>query len=114
MSQMEHNKGKLIPFDLTEAVAKDLVIAKEGTEDNLDYPTYLEQVSDDPSWYDEGLCNINGDWYKVEFEIERGEIYGFAHAKKAEDGVIEFDTYHYNGGGHWTEVVENALERNSK
>jgi len=114
MSQMEHNKGKLIPFDLTEAVAKDLVIAKEGTEDNLDYPTYLEQVSDDPSWYDEGLVRIGNKWYKVEFEIERGEIYGFAHAKKGEDGVIEFDTYHYNGGGHWTEVVENALERNSK
>ena len=30
-------------------------------------------------------------------------------ARVNEDGSIDFHTYHYNGGGHWTEVVEEAL-----
>lgn len=109
MSDMEHNKGKLVPFDLTEEVAKTLVEAR-GEELDLDtYETYVEQVGDDSDRYDESLCQINDKWYKVEFEIERGELYWFAEAKENEDGTVDFNTYHYNGGGHWTEVVEEAL-----
>lgn len=111
MSEMEHNKGKLIPFDLTEEVAKALVEAKGELLDEF-YETYLEQVSDDYTWYDENLCKVNDKWYKVEFEVKRGELYGFAEAKLNKDGSIDFNTYHYNGGGHWTEVVEGALDEN--
>ena len=107
MSEMEHNKGKLIPFDLTEEVAKVLVEAKN---EELEYETYLEQVESDYTWYDEDLAKIAGKWYKVEFEIQRGELYGFAEAEMNEDGSIDFNTYHYNGGGHWPEVVEGALK----
>lgn len=105
MSEMEYNKGKLTPFDLTEDVAKILV---EDKVEKLEYGTYLEQVSADPNWYDRYLCNVNGTWYKAEFESDGGEIYGFAKVKKVESGVIEFETYHYNSR-HWTEVLENAL-----
>ena len=109
MSEMEHNKGKLIPFDLTEEVAKALVEAKGESLESY-YDSYLEQMSDDYTWYDEDLAKIAGKWYKVEFEIKRGELYGFAEAVANEDGSINFNTYHYNGGGHWTEVVEGALK----
>lgn len=108
MSEMEHNKGKLVPFELTESSAKTLV---ENKQEDLEYDTYLEQISDDPSWYDEDLVCIGRKWYKVKFEIRRGELYGFAEAKENSDGSIDFNTYHYNGGGHWTEVVEDALRK---
>jgi hypothetical protein len=107
MSDMEHNKGKLIPFDLTEEVAKALVEAKN---EDLEYETYLEQVESDYTWYDEGLAYVGNRYYKAEFEIQGGELYGFAEANMNEDGSIDFNTYHYNGGGHWTEVVEGALK----
>tara|TARA_R110000744_G_C19371770_1_gene563195 strand:- start:54542 stop:54874 length:333 start_codon:yes stop_codon:yes gene_type:complete len=109
MSNYEHNKGKLTPFNLTEEVAEQLVEARGESFDDF-YETYVEQVGDDPSWYDEKLVEVNGSWYKVEFEIERGDIDGFAEAKLNQDGTIDFNTYHYNGGGHWTEVVEGALD----
>lgn len=110
MSQMEHNKGKLIPFELTEEIAKEYVIAKEGQDSFEDcYLSYLEQVEHDYNWYDESLARVGDKWYKVEFEIERGELYGFADVVTNEDGTISFNTYHYNGGAHWTEVVERAL-----
>ena len=110
MSEMEHNKGKLIPFEMNEEVAKALVEAKGESLESY-YNSYLEQMSDDYTWYDEDLAKVAGKWYKVEFEIKAGELlYGFAEAKENEDGSINFDTYHYNGGGHWTEVVEGALK----
>ena len=108
MSEMEHNKGKLIPFDLTEEVAKSLVEAK--SDEDGGYDSYLEQVEDDYTWYDEDLVKIAGKYYKAEFEIRRGELYGFAEATANEDGSIDFNTYHYNGGAHWTEDVERALK----
>lgn len=110
MSQMEHNKGKLIPFKMNEDVAKALVEAKDVLDESNGYDSYLEQVEDDYTWFDEDLCKINGKWYKAEFEIRRGELNGFAEAGENEDGSIHFNTYHYNGGAHWTEVVERALK----
>lgn len=109
MSDYERNKGKLIPFELTEEVAKQLV---EAIGEDLTYDSYLEQVADDYTWYDEDLCRINGEWYKAEFEIRRGSLDYIAEAHKNEDGSIDFHTYHYNGGAHWTEVVEEALNAN--
>jgi hypothetical protein len=90
MSDMEHNKGKLIPH----------FKANEMQEDHLE------------DWLDENYEDFTliGDTvYKVEWKIKRGELYDFAYVDKNEDGSINFNTYHYNGGGHWTEVVEEAL-----
>lgn len=110
MSEMEHNKGKLVPFEMNEEVAKALVEAKGALDESEGYDSYLEQVEDNCTYFDEDLCEINGKWYKVDFEIRRGELYGFAEAQENKDGSIDFNTYHYNGGAHWTEVVERALK----
>lgn len=109
MSQMERNKGKLIPTEINEEIAKQAVIDKGYLLQEY-YENYLEQFSDDPSWYAENIVRVSGKWYKVEFEIEGGDLDFFANVKKNTDGSIEFDTYHYNGGGHWTEVVAGALK----
>jgi len=108
MSQMERNKGKLIPTEITEEIAKQAVIDKGYLLQEY-YENYLEQFSDDPSWYAENVVRVGGQWYTVEFEIESGDLDFFADVKKNADGSIDFDTHHYNGGGHWTEVVEEAL-----
>jgi hypothetical protein len=106
MSEMEYNKGKLVPFELNEDVAEQLVRAKG---EDLEYDSYLEQVLDDYCWYDEDLCKVKGKWYKAVFNVKRGDLDCFAEATENPDGTIDFSTYHYNGGGHWTEVVEGAL-----
>lgn len=89
MSEYERNKGKLIPVG---------VDTEHFTDD--DYDTYTEN----------GFVVINGEVYEVEWEVEQ-EIdgYEFADVLKNKDGTIAFHTYHYNGGSHWTEVVEHAL-----
>lgn len=90
MSEMEHNKGKLIPVD---------VDTEHFTEE--DYEQYTEN----------GFAVIDGEIYEVEWEVRRGELYDFAYVTENEDSSIDFNTYHYNGGAHWTEVVENALDK---
>lgn len=110
MSDYERNKGKLIPFDLTEDAAKLLVEAKGEKLDDF-YESYKEQVSDDYTWYNENLAKVNDKWYTVEWEVKRGEdVPDFAEASLNEDGSIDFHTYHYNGGAHWIEIVEGALD----
>lgn len=90
MSDMEWNKGKLIPVGI------DL--------ENYDEDS-IEELLHDNDWH-----LIDGEVYSVEWEVKRSELYEFSHVKENEDGSIDFNTYHYNGGGHWTEVVEDALE----
>ena len=92
MSDMEHNKGKLIPVALDN---KYLELDQWELEDVLD---------------EQGLVMIDHQAYKIEWEIKRGELYGFAYVDQHEDGSISFNTWHYNGGAHWTEVVEEALK----
>ena len=89
MSGMEWNKGKLFPIGVdTEHLTED------------EFEAYQEN----------GFVVIDREIYKVEWEAHCAELYDFAHVKENEDGSIDFNTYHYNGGGHCTEVVERALE----
>jgi len=91
MSDYERNKGKLIPknIDISE-------FNEEGIE----------------SLIEDGYQVINGVVYVVEWETERFEGWvEFADVKENPDGSINFHTLHYNGGAHWTEVVEHALEK---
>ena len=90
MSEMEHNKGKLIPTG---------VDTENFTEE--DYEAYSEN----------GFAVIDGEIYEIEWEVKCGELYGFAYVEENKDGSIDFNTYHYNGGGHWSEVVEQALNK---
>ena len=89
MSDMEHNKGRLIPTGI------DLELYDEDSRDDIE---------------DNGLVIIDGEVYSVEWEIRRGELYGFERADVNSDGSIDFETYHYNGGAHWTELIEDALK----
>lgn len=90
MSEYERNKGKLIPVG---------VDTEHFTDD--DYDTYTEN----------GFAIIDGEVYEVEWEVERDtdSEYVFAEVVQQDDGVITFHTRHYNGGAHWTEVIEDAL-----
>lgn len=89
MSEMEYNKGKLIPTGIDTEMFDDDAFDK-----------YMEN----------GYEVIDGEVYDVEWETRRGELYGFCNVKENDDGSIEFETYHYNGGGHWTELVEKKLK----
>lgn len=89
MSSMEYNKGRLIPTGID---------TEHFTEENWD------------DMFHEGFVNIDGELYSVEWIVQRGEVPTVLNVKVHEDGSIDFETYHYNGGGHWTEVVEEALK----
>lgn len=89
MSEMERNKGKLVPTEIDTENFSD-----------ADWDSYTEN----------GFAVIDGEIYEVDWEIQRG--FGgieFADVKVNEDGSIDFHTYHYNSRAHWTEVVEDAL-----
>lgn len=116
MSDYERNKGVLAPFNMHEDFARDAVLLKGETLDTEVYDSYVEQLSDDPTWYfDQDIIKMGDKWYEVIWEVQgENDIPEYAEAIKQDDGTIEFHTYHYNGAAHWTEVVENALEGNSK
>lgn len=89
MSTIERNKGKLVPQNIdTELFDAE---AFEVYEEN-------------------GFVVIDGEIYAVQWEVKRDtDCDYFADVKVNEDGSIDFHTMHYNGGAHWTEVVEGAL-----
>lgn len=94
MSEMERNKGRLIPADID---------TEHYTDD--DYDTLWEN----------NFVVIDGEVYSVEWEVERdSDCCGFADVAEGEYGTISFHTYHYNGGAHWTEVVEYVLKGREK
>lgn len=94
MSEMERNKGKLIPVEMD---------TEHFTEDEWD------------DLYDNGLVAIDGEVYRVEWEVKHDtEDYSFREVTVNEDGSITFHTYHYNGGAFWTEVVESELKRQDR
>lgn len=92
MSEVERNKGRLIPVNIN---------TEHHTEDDFD------------DLYTEGFVNINGEIYEVQWEMKRDTDTPdyFADVTENPDGSIDFHTMHYNGSGHWTEVVEEALNR---
>ena len=106
MSQMEVNKGKLIPFEGDiEKLAEQIVF----DSDLKFYDSKLEALKENAFEY--GYEMIKGKLYKVDWEIEGGDLEGsIVDLKVNEDGSINFFTYHYNGCAHWTELVEEGLK----
>ena len=101
MSEMEYNKGKLIPVDMDELLEKH-----PQWGDKL---TLWDEILEDPEDFD---CEIvNGKPYTVQWEHRKDETLEIAKATENEDGTIDFETYHYNGCAHWTEMVEEGLEK---
>ena len=91
MSEYERNKGKLIPVG---------VDTEHFTDD--DFETYAEN----------GFAVIDGEVYEVQWEVKRDyDAPEFADVHVNEDGSIDFHTYHYNGGAHWTEIIEDVIKR---
>lgn len=88
MSYTERNKGKLI-FVATKPYVLD------SQFDDL-FPDYFE---------------IGDNLYRVEFEVEGEECYGFSEVTINPDKSIDFHTLHYNGGGFWLEVIENKIKK---
>ena len=92
MSTVERNKGILLTTSIdTEHFTAD------------DFETYSEN----------GFAVIDGEIYEVQWEVQREtdcDYFAEVEVDKV-TGNIHFHTMHYNGGGHWTEVVEEALNR---
>lgn len=89
MSSMEYNKGVLIPT-------------------NIDTENFTEE--DFETYEDEGFAVIDGEIYKVHWYHKGGELNGLRNVSVCDEtGYISFETYHHNGGAHWTEIVESCL-----
>lgn len=104
MSGMEYNKGKLIPVDRP---FKDIFEDVCGVDVDPPYGTYEEYVRD--AFEEFGYVVLKGKPYEVIWESNSQELYEINNTVVLEDGSISFETYHYNGGGHWTELVEKKL-----
>lgn len=89
MSQMEYNKGILRPM-------------------NIDTEHFSEDDYED--CFDNGMVDIDGELYMVDWEVKSGDLPEIKNVTVDESGFIHFETYHYNGGAHWSEVVESALQ----
>ena len=90
MSQTVLNKGRLIPITGDEYNKYD---------ENYKCGTHIK---------------IDGQGYKIELEIDDGDVNEYSNIVENEDGSINFLTIHYNGGGHWTEFIEDFIEDKSK
>lgn len=89
MSQMEYNKGVLIPVNVDTELFDDEA-----------FEAYTEN----------GYVRIHDEIYEVKWEVQRGELDEIKNVKVCDEtGVIFFETYHHNGGAHWTEIVESKV-----
>ena len=105
MSEMEYNKGKLIPVDKSY---KEVYEECCGVGAIPPYKeTYEEAVKD--GFEEFGYVVLKDKIYQVKWSTRRGDLYEFSKVDKQLDGSLEFETYHYNGGAHWIEVVEDEL-----
>lgn len=101
MSENEINKGKLIPLNKT---TEELASIHLSEEDRGDYNKLEDKL------YDIDIREINGKYYKVEYEIKSGDAYGFVDVEKNDDGSFNFHTMHYNGGGDLIELLEGEIK----
>ena len=103
MSEYERNKGILIPVsESDESIAERVVKEIPGwAESKVD--AFLENASE------YGYERLNGKLYQMERldVIDHDPEYCKIHINSV--GDIEFESYHYNGGGRWTEMVEQAI-----
>lgn len=89
MSEMEYNKGILRPM-------------------NIDTELFTEENYEE--CFENGMVEIHGELYMVDWEVRRGDLNQINNVRVCDEtGFIFFETYHYNGGGHWTELVESKL-----
>lgn len=110
MSNYERNRGLLIPLigDLKTLVDEIVKEVPSWAESKMD------AFIDGPSVY--GYQELADFYYEVRGHLVE-DLQGTHEDKVAiklnNNGSIEFDTTHWNGGAHWMEMVEKGLEDNS-
>lgn len=93
MSRMAYNKGKLYP------VVKEDILSE-----------FPDACFDDLEWDTDGKFTRIGDsLFRIEFEVEGGNLAEMKNVSVDDNGVVSFETYHWNGCAHWTELVESEL-----
>lgn len=112
MSDMEYNEGRLVPITEEElAKIAEKVISDEKFERWRSYASSkLELFLEDAE--EHGFAVVGDRYFKLEnkatkYDYEVPELIKF---EQHPDGSIDFATYHYNGGGHWTEIIEGKLK----
>ena len=105
MSQTEINKGVLVPdFRPVEEIAESVIEAISAW-----YKTKVEEFEDDP--LDVGYTKLDGQWYRIKDLVTSSEKEDLCELREDDTGAIYFLTKHYNGGDHWTGVVEDGMEK---
>ncbi|MCA1806939.1 MAG: hypothetical protein LC687_03640 [Actinobacteria bacterium] len=104
MSNMERNKGKLIPTNMTPAEYAEIAVTGK-------LPSYCDTKEEmlRSNEDDYAVVILKDMVYKVEFEVCKDTDGDFADVVCNADGTIDFHTYHYNGAGTWSELVEDEL-----
>jgi hypothetical protein len=107
MSETEINRGRLVPdYRGFDAIAEEAVHSVPSWAESK-----FDAFTDDPAHF--GYEYINNTYYKLEdhsCEDDNDDICELDVNK--ENGEIKFFTKHYNGGGHWTELIEARLKVN--
>ena len=107
MSDYERNTGKLYPK--TEQEVKESLENIEGFDD---YDN-LEEAAMELHYYVEDVEQyllLNGNWYLLVDHKQPNPYVSYCDITEHED-FIEFSSYHYNGGAHFTELIEEAISQ---
>ena len=117
MSEMERNVGILRKFKLDEEIVRRLVPKLPRYYRDDPEGSYSNEVDWEDLFYcavEEGLTShkfifANEEWYQI-LEHKRPEATdSYANVTRLENGNFSFDTFHYNGGAHWTEMIEEGI-----
>jgi hypothetical protein len=109
MSTTELNKGVIRPTSKSlEEIVDELV--KEVPDEEV------------PSWYngkreyveERFIMEIEDQLYIIDLEIAQDEFEGYFAEFDERGGEIHFFTCHYNGGGHWKEIIEGYLTKKGR
>jgi hypothetical protein len=108
MSETEINRGRLVPdIRLPAAIAEVVVLSVPKWA-----ASKVDAFTDDPANY--GYEYINNVYYKLEDHSCEDDTDDICELNlNTDNGEITFMTKHYNGGGHWTELIESKLKENS-
>ncbi len=105
MSEMEHHKGELllITFEKNGLSFKEKLGILEASYD-------MEGFDPTSTWSSIDLVWFKGNFYSIEREnIDPSDDIMTATIVNSE--VIKFETRFYNGGAHFSECIEQALNK---
>lgn len=109
MSEMEYNKGRLILVSIDlESFAKEKASFSKNKKAKTDpVGWFTDAIDDDILPY-----LIYKDYvFEIDFNVRQGSLEdGFDRMTKDSEGIFSFETYHYNGGAHYTELLEEHLD----